>query len=335
MVDVAGVGMSSLMIKGSLDDSLIQRGFDRIKSGFESTKGAVKGLGADMERLSGVVGGIAKSFMRIASVGVGALTGLAMLSPSLAGSLAKIKIESFKLGNVFGQLIKPVFDAIAYDLLPALGRFVENNKDWIKTLFGGGAEAIGDLSKIISGEWSKIENIFPKAATALTLGAGGLALGGPIGGFMGFAIGWAIASAVTTDSKNLDSVMEGEVSKLENMIPTGMGVTMAAAGWKVGGFKGAVLGFILGSAIGTAIVEPPDKYKDMTFGKTMYQADRRNEAMGEYGVLDYLFNPVANVKNVGSAFQTGTAALVDAFSWLFSKFNRRDMELSVAQGGSR
>ena len=111
-----GAGMAAaggMSIKGRLDTSLIERGFMRVKQGFESVKGQVKGFTADLQRMSETTKGLAKGMTIMAATGTTAMLALASKAPAVAPALAKISVEMDKLSRTLGRTLQPEFERFA------------------------------------------------------------------------------------------------------------------------------------------------------------------------------------------------------------------------------
>jgi len=111
-----GAGMAAaggMSIKGSLDTSLIERGFMRVKQGFESVKGQVKGFTADLSRMSEVTKGLASGMTIMAATGTTAMLALASKAPAVAPALAKIGVQMDKLSRTLGRTLQPEFERFA------------------------------------------------------------------------------------------------------------------------------------------------------------------------------------------------------------------------------
>ena len=80
----SGAGAPSLVIKGTIDSTDLERGFARIKIGFDNVKGQAKGFTSDLTRMDIAAKGLAKGLSTIAVVGTTAMVGLAKNAPAVA-----------------------------------------------------------------------------------------------------------------------------------------------------------------------------------------------------------------------------------------------------------
>lgn len=329
------VSVGSLEVKGTIETAEIDKGLDRIEDGLQDVKSQSDSTFGSFSNLAQVTKDVAGSFIKIATVGVGAMTALATLSPAVAPSMAKMAIEMRKVSFALGDQLRPLFESVANDLIPAIGTAIERFTPQIEGMVNVGTEGMGDISKALKGEWEDIKNIIPKSTLALSFGAAGLILGGPVGGMFGLAAGWAIGTATTGDEAGdgISGAIEKEISTIENLIPIGLGVTMAAAGWKVGGFSGALLGYALGTAIGSTVIEAPKEYKEKyrEFAESMKSVDetwqKSEDIMGEgFGQRSFFRQtlPATGTLLYGS-FQTGSNMIVDFFQWLFRDIDEKDI----------
>lgn len=86
-----------------------------------------------MDLLAGAAGRLGTALSDVAATGGTALLGLAAISPLLAPEMAKLGVELFKLGNIFGENLKPAVSAA----VDAFSGFVD---------FLGSGTALGDFT---------------------------------------------------------------------------------------------------------------------------------------------------------------------------------------------
>ena len=142
-----GTGTGGLKIRGSLDTSMIQRGFERVKQGFASVKGFAKSFTADLQRMSNATQGVVKWLRRMAIVGGIAIIGLASKAPAVAPALAKMSVEIGKLQRSLGEALAPAFERVA-GWLAKFTSWVGENKVPIGEIAGAmldWAEKIGNF----------------------------------------------------------------------------------------------------------------------------------------------------------------------------------------------
>jgi len=104
------VSVGTLEIVGKIDTDDISSSLTNLKKKFATFGSGVKSSFADFKRLGGAVGEVAKGFKIIGTIGLAALTALAMKSPALAPALAGFQVEMFRLSQIIGEDLRPVFE---------------------------------------------------------------------------------------------------------------------------------------------------------------------------------------------------------------------------------
>ncbi len=130
----AGAGTGGLKIRGSLDTSMIERGFTRVKQGFASVKGFAKGFTADLQRMSQSAKDLSGKLITVGGIGGAAIIGLASKAPAVAPALAKIGVTMGKLSRTMGESLAPAF---------------ENVSNWLDKLSGWAGEHPDIFSGIV------------------------------------------------------------------------------------------------------------------------------------------------------------------------------------------
>ena len=114
MVEVAtGAGVGGLKIRGTLDTSMIERGFTRIKQGFASVKGFAGGFTSDLIRMRQAAGKLTGNLFKMAAAGASALIGFAAKAPAVAGSMAKMSVAFDKIIRNLGVGLAPAFAKVS------------------------------------------------------------------------------------------------------------------------------------------------------------------------------------------------------------------------------
>ena len=181
------VEVGEIEITGTMNDSDIGHGFDRIKSDFEDIQNQANQTDSSMSNLSGTASALGGKLLTIGTVGVGALTALASKSPLLAGTFAKLEVSMMKLSNTLGPIIKPIFEG-TIDFLDDFDSWVNKNEGTISNITSTIGEGVSDLGSALQGEWDKINNIIPKGSGVAT----GIAIGAKTGGLWGMLAGAAL-----------------------------------------------------------------------------------------------------------------------------------------------
>jgi len=179
------VEVAEMSIKGSIDTTLIERGFEIIRQSAKNASVFVQSMFGDFSRLGGAVDFVSGAFVKIAKIGIPALAGLAALSPSVSGSIAKMRIGLFQLSEAAGQQLKPVFESIANNLIPAMTAAIGNNSGAIENFIGIASKLINLTSEIVD-----------SPAFPILLGA---AAGFRIGKGPGAVVGAALGAGSTLD----------------------------------------------------------------------------------------------------------------------------------------
>lgn len=205
MPAVAGAGgktAGGLRVRGSLDTSLIEKGFMRVKKGFDSIKGRAKSFGSDVVRMSAAVGGLVKKLSLLAIGGITAMVALAKSAPAVAPALAKMKVSMFKLKMALGDALAPAFERVA-KWLDKFAVWAGNNKETIGAVANkvlDFAEAVGVklwpyLKKI--GDWAvEHPGMFAGIVAGLIIGPAVIAGIGAITGLIGALTGGVVSAGM-------------------------------------------------------------------------------------------------------------------------------------------
>ena len=203
MVGVAsGAGMSSMVIKGSLDTSNITAGFNKVSSGFDSVKGHVKGLHADFSRMNKSVGGLVTKLSALASIGITAIMGIASQAPQIAPALAQMQVAFLRISLALGDALGPAFDRLV-GWLGDLSTWIENNKGTIGAvadkMMDWGDKVITFLTPALEGisSWaSKNPDLFAGILSGLIIAPAALSGIGAISGLVTTLAGATVGSTV-------------------------------------------------------------------------------------------------------------------------------------------
>ena len=108
-----------------------------------------------------------------------------------------MNFEWMKLSHTMGSILKPVFDEVAFNLLPTIRTAIGDNESALSDFVSTASNGVSDLSKLISGQKSDIEGLFEKGSMMVIGAAAGFALMGPPGLFVGAALGYAVGDSIT------------------------------------------------------------------------------------------------------------------------------------------
>lgn len=201
------VEIGQLQITGNLDTRDIEKGFVRIESQFDRVQTQAESSLGTFNKLGSSAARFGKSLVLIGTAGIGALTALATKSPVLAPTFARLQSTMLRLSNTAGQVLKPLFETFANELIPAIGTAIQNNEGIIGKFVNAASIGLSDLANLLSGNLQQIENLEAKlAGGALGAFIGG-ALGGPGGAIAGAGFG-SIAGGAMVPSEN--QVMQSE-----------------------------------------------------------------------------------------------------------------------------
>lgn len=104
------VSAGQIEIIGRLNIDDIKRGQREVNVGFEVMRQKTQSTFGSMELLGNSAAGLGTSLAKVAGLALTGLTGLAGLTPTLAPQFAKLKVETFKLAQVFGKELQPAFE---------------------------------------------------------------------------------------------------------------------------------------------------------------------------------------------------------------------------------
>jgi len=200
------VEIGSLQIGGSINTEDIERGTERINKSFDDVGTKSKSVNSDFVRMSGLTRSLALTLAGMATAGAAALTAMATTAPAVAPALAKMNIEWTKMSHSLGRDLAPIFNEIAYTLLPAVGEALDALplEQWAENA----AEDIRDIAGALQGNVESIQNLIPEASMMAAGAAAGFALLGPAGLFIGAAVGYAAGEAM--EPRNITPEMKEE-----------------------------------------------------------------------------------------------------------------------------
>lgn len=148
------VEVGELTVVGSFDGSQIDSGFDRLNNNLNETENQANQTNASLGKTDLTLTSLTKAAIGFGLAGVAAVTAIATKSPVLAGSMAKIEVETLKLSNVLGGQLKPIFDEIGQDLIPAIASAFVNANGEMTTLTNKTVNLIAALSDLITLDFS-------------------------------------------------------------------------------------------------------------------------------------------------------------------------------------
>lgn len=210
--------IGKLEIEGTLDSSGITTSLSRIEESLRGTASQTKTTLGPMTRLGNELNSALKNVTLLGIAGVGAMTALATKAPAVAPAIARMGIEMMKISHTMGEILRPIFEEVADNLIPAIGDAIERNKDKIQSFIDVGVTGVKDLSSALSGDLSQIENLFEKTGMMAIGAAAGYALLGPPGLFLGAALGYAAGAVEPSETRaTQDLGMEKHLMETGNL----------------------------------------------------------------------------------------------------------------------
>lgn len=193
MVEQAG----ALSIKASLDTSLLERGFAQIKMQLNSAGAHIKSFFADTERLDKVTNALSRSMIGMGAAAVSTMAYMASSSPAVAGSMAKIEVQTERIRRGLGVALQGEFSKFA-DFVEGIGTFVETHPSMTEffalsagTIAGWGT--LVGMVKLITGASLGTTFLAGLAAIAATAGTVALIQSGQAAGARAAETGWETA----------------------------------------------------------------------------------------------------------------------------------------------
>lgn len=209
MAEVANVAGSSLVIKGKLDTQEIERGFDKVKNGFNSVGRDSKSVFGDFNRLAVVSQTLGRLLTAAGVAAGGMLAGAMKKAPALASAMAQIKVAIDRMFRALGEGLEPIFNRIA-GWFEGLANWSEAHPD----LFAGIVASFVTLAAL---KWTGILVLLGKLAAPIAAGsvfAGLLALAG-LGGLVSGLVAIILALAESFKMNELTPVPIPEAAKTQ------------------------------------------------------------------------------------------------------------------------
>lgn len=220
---------SSLVFRATLEDVEFDQGMRRLRGNLRIMQSEADKTGSSFERIKSVTGGIASGLAKIGAAGVGALTGLAISSPAVAGEMARIRNSMRELSFAAGELLQPAFSAVADDIMPSLvaslkdgdstiSRFLSNLTTGLKELSSANSQVQEAQSALEAGTGTEEDlEVARRKRTGTFLGGGLGAAGfgtiaallgsGPVGvGIAGLIGAGLVANSVNTPYENTQDI---------------------------------------------------------------------------------------------------------------------------------
>jgi len=150
------VEVGEISVKGTFEDSGLESSLDRLDNKLGDMDNQFKQLSPSIEKTNGLVSTLGKGLIGIGLAGVAAITALATKSPVLAGTFAKMGVNMMKLSNTVGRLLKPIFESLANNLLPALNGLFQRNSESIGKVVEKITTLVDIVSDLINLNWTSL-----------------------------------------------------------------------------------------------------------------------------------------------------------------------------------
>ncbi len=181
--------VASMNIKGGLDTSDMERGFMRVRQGFDNVSAKAKSVISDLSQMN--IQGI-RLASSLAKIGVTAATALGILvknTPAVAASMARMNVTWEKMKRTLGEALAPAFRNTADDL-DWFNSKINQHKDLISKI----AEKVSlfdvvGIGIVASGIAKIGATLAGMTVPAVVLSALGYLAAIAVGGYVGFKIG--------------------------------------------------------------------------------------------------------------------------------------------------
>ena len=147
-----------------MEESGIDEGFNNVENHFKDLENQTNQTDASLMMMGKTSKNLLTALVGIGITGVAAMTALAVKSPVLAGTMAKIEVETLKLSNTIGRQLRPVFESIAGNLIPAINSAFSKSSDTIGLVMDKVVALVDGISSLIEMDWtsllSNLEKLF-------------------------------------------------------------------------------------------------------------------------------------------------------------------------------
>lgn len=154
------VEVGQLEVMGTLEEEGIDAGLDRMGNKFKDMENQANQANASFNVMGKTSSRLLMTLGGMGVAGVTAMTALATKAPVLAGTMARIEVETLKLSNTLGRQLKPIFDEVAGNLIPSINKAFSDNSNAVGFVVDKVTNLVGALSDLISLDWtSLLENL--------------------------------------------------------------------------------------------------------------------------------------------------------------------------------
>lgn len=210
----------SVGILGRFNMGSIKQGLQDTKSNIreveEQSVSASSSMSEFGERTNSAFDGLAKSTFAVAtSLGV-----IGMTAPSVAGPMARIQNESFRLSNALGDGLGPAFESIA-DGMGELSNWVNENSGTLRNFTNSVVDPLEQSLRGLSDIWDNLSSGVSDITGSISID---IDLGGELVKILGVAGAFAFLSRFIPGVGRLGSLTGGRITK------SGVAKTAGAAG---------------------------------------------------------------------------------------------------------
>ena len=156
------VEVGELSIFATMNTASVDAGFDRIVDQLKEMDIQSKQLGATTSSITSIFKKLTKTVIGFGLAGAAAITALAVKSPVLAGTMAKLGVNMLKLSNVVGRQFKPIFEEIAQNLIPSITKAFADNEQGIGKFVDNTVLLVKALSDLIALDYEGLLNNLDK-----------------------------------------------------------------------------------------------------------------------------------------------------------------------------
>lgn len=140
---------------------------------------------------------------------------------------------------------------------------------------------------------------------------------------------------VANDLQNVSGALQGNLSSIQDLIPTGSMIAVgAAAGFAAFGAPGLFIGAALGYAASKVVIPETTQIQQEQFGVFAETAESYNQQAESFRDRSFLQNIGSSLtgQTMREAGKTTVNAVIDAFQWIYGKINEKDTTMQVEGG---
>lgn len=245
-----------MQIGGSIDTANIERGLNRVETGFKGVEAVGKGVSSDFERMNQQAVRLGKTMGVLALAGGASMIAIAKGSPAVAGAMAMIKVTAGKLSRTLGEMLRPAFNAVSESFQGFVG-WIDKHKGSINSFVVNQLDRMSGALEGIKSVWSDIvtgtSNITKSVGIDFDITAAGssiiknLSLPAIAGIASKFAAGkLGMAGPIGVGAFGLTAMATGDKwTQIGGLTGVAMGMPFGPAGMAIGVGAGAGIGMLV------------------------------------------------------------------------------------------